>query len=140
MLHFFDIAALLGSACLASAYLQPAPAYIVKPKPFEYQNWLPDHPGHGHFSGKNNTKSPWYPVPCHHPPHYPHPGQCGVNSPEPQDEYWLPNFKGVYEGTSPFLVNGSNYKVFRNVKDFGAVGDGKHDDTRAFNRAISCKT
>ncbi|KAK3324790.1 pectate lyase superfamily protein-domain-containing protein [Cercophora scortea] len=31
----------------------------------------------------------------------------------------------------------NNYKVFRNVKDYGAVGDGKTDDTAAINLAIS---
>ena len=29
------------------------------------------------------------------------------------------------------------YKLFRNVKDFGAVGDGNADDTDAINKAIS---
>lgn len=31
----------------------------------------------------------------------------------------------------------SGYKLFRNVKDFGAVGDGNADDTEAINKAIS---
>ncbi len=36
-----------------------------------------------------------------------------------------------------FNANPSEYKVFRNVKDFGAVGNGVHDDTDAINLAIS---
>lgn len=30
-----------------------------------------------------------------------------------------------------------NYRFYRNVKDFGAVGDGVTDDTEAINRAAS---
>lgn len=33
--------------------------------------------------------------------------------------------------------NSDDYKIFRNVKDYGAVGDGSADDTEAINRAIS---
>jgi glucan 1,3-beta-glucosidase len=31
----------------------------------------------------------------------------------------------------------SGYQFFRNVKDFGAVGDGSNDDTAAINKAIT---
>ncbi|KAG8160771.1 hypothetical protein KVR01_009035 [Diaporthe batatas] len=39
-------------------------------------------------------------------------------------------------GSAPFAP-ASNYKVWRNVMDYGAKGDGKTDDTAAINRAIS---
>ncbi|KAK0474849.1 glycoside hydrolase family 55 protein [Armillaria novae-zelandiae] len=49
--------------------------------------------------------------------------------------FWLEVIK--HQGTSPFNPDPESYQVFRNVKDFGAVGDGQHDDTEAINQAIS---
>lgn len=40
--------------------------------------------------------------------------------------YWMEDIK--HQGIAAFNGNAS-YQVFRNVKDFGAVGDGIHDDT-----------
>jgi len=49
--------------------------------------------------------------------------------------YWLEDI--THQGLASFNPNPRNYTVFRNVKDFGAVGDGITDDTAAINRAMS---
>ncbi|KAI9150678.1 Glucan 1,3-beta-glucosidase [Paramyrothecium foliicola] len=48
------------------------------------------------------------------------------------DDYWLSSLGPL--GRSSFGPSG--YQFFRNVKDFGAVGDGRTDDTAAIERAV----
>jgi glucan 1,3-beta-glucosidase len=50
-------------------------------------------------------------------------------------DYWLEDIKS--QGIAPFNSDSADYVVFRNVKDYGAKGDGKTDDTAAINKAIS---
>ncbi|KAH7925008.1 glycoside hydrolase family 55 protein [Leucogyrophana mollusca] len=52
----------------------------------------------------------------------------------PEDPYWLETIP--HRGKSAFNDDPA-YEVFRNVKDFGAVGDGVTDDTSAINAAMS---
>ncbi|EMR63408.1 putative glycoside hydrolase family 55 protein [Eutypa lata UCREL1] len=47
--------------------------------------------------------------------------------------YWLEDIK--HQGLAPF--GGDGYTVFRNVKDFGATGDGTTDDTQAILDAMN---
>ncbi|KAI4868890.1 glycoside hydrolase family 55 protein [Hypoxylon rubiginosum] len=46
--------------------------------------------------------------------------------------YW---YQDIKHGDMPFAPSG--YQMFRDVRDFGAVGDGVTDDTAAINRAAS---
>ena len=86
--------------------------------------------------------APWItPAPgnyYHHPPDHNHTNPYPFQHPPPQQQdpcsFWLENIS--HQGKAPFQSD-PNYQVFRNVKDYGAKGDGLIDDTAAINAAIS---
>jgi glucan 1,3-beta-glucosidase len=45
-----------------------------------------------------------------------------------EEPFWLEKMK--HQGKAAFNPD-ADYQVFRNIKDFGAVGDGRADDTAA---------
>lgn len=62
-------------------------------------------------------------------------GTLPVSQPAKRDtlQFWMEQIN--MNGKAPYAD--ADYTVFRNVRDFGAKGDGKTDDTDAINRAIA---
>jgi glucan 1,3-beta-glucosidase len=104
---------------------------------YDYRNYHPSQHGSGHFGSLNRSLIPWEAY------HHPLDGPTTLNSESntcsttghKSGGFWLPNI--AHQGTSPFLSDSAEYVIYRNVKDFGAKGDGSTDDSAAFNAAIT---
>ena len=118
------------------AYRSPAhhrPPHVYH----DYRGYHPSQRGSGHFESLNRSLIPWEAL------HGPLDDTDKLNSETTEcstsdrksDKFWLSEI--AHQGTSPFLSDSSEYVVSRNVKDFGAKGDGSTDDSAAFNAAIT---
>lgn len=121
---------------LADAYRSPA-HYRPPHVHYDYRSYHPSQNGSGHFESLNKSLIPWEALPALLSDTDSLNSETNHCSPSDQksDTFWLS--KIAHQGTSPFLSDSSEYVVFRNVKDFGAKGDGSTDDSAAFNAAIT---
>jgi glucan 1,3-beta-glucosidase len=122
---------------ITTAFRNPA-RHIQPQTGFDYRGYHPSRQGSGHFGPLNRSLVPWE---ASGSPFDDAPllsadmSNCHTSDSPKPDSFWLPNVP--HQGTSPFLEDSSEYVVYRNVKDFGAKGDGSTDDSAAFNAAIT---
>ena len=120
----FFLAPLLAATSSFAQHVHYEPPEVHK----YVQSMLSEYHHYTDYGGPSPT---WW----HHHPHPPMPTHPYPPPPKHKCDYWLADIK--HQGVAAFNPNPATYQVFRNVKDFGAVGDGMTDDTAAINLAIS---
>lgn len=138
-LHGIVSALALASLLITTTTAYRNPARYIHPRvEYDYRDSHPSRQGSGHFGSLNRSLIPWD---AFRPPFHDVPLQsadmsdCHTKDSPNSKTFWLPDVP--QQGTSPFLADSSDYVVYRNVKDFGAKGDGSTDDSAAFNAAIT---
>jgi hypothetical protein len=122
---------------LTTAYRNPA-RHIHPHAEYDYRGYHPSRQGSGHFGSLNKSLVPWeaFGSPFGDAPLLSADmSKCHTNDSPKSKSFWLADVP--HQGTSPFLADSSDYVVYRNVRDFGAKGDGSTDDSAAFNAAIT---
>lgn len=94
---------------------------VVASATSQYRPWMTSSPP---------SSNDFWNKPDHEPP-YPFPKPPAQRN---VCDFWMETIP--HQGVAPFQPDPA-YQVFRNVKDFGAKGDGETDDTAAINLAIS---
>lgn len=119
MLPLLTILWLLGTSHVLAQHVHYRPPEVAA----YVSSMLSEFGPYMHYSGPSRTAS-LYPRPTKPIP--PVKDKCS---------YWLEDTK--HQGVAAFNPDPEAYQVFRNVKDFGAKGDGMTDDTAAIQAAIS---
>lgn len=142
----FTFALISSFFLLTTAFRIPKPTEFTlphKPYEFNYRDYHPSREGSGFFDSLNQSITPWevsdtsnYDTSRNDTTSLKsETGACTTAQGSGGNSFWLPNIE--HQGTSPFLNDSLDYVVYRNVKDFGAKGDGETDDSAAFNAAIT---
>ncbi|KAE8867171.1 hypothetical protein PTNB73_05265 [Pyrenophora teres f. teres] len=81
------------------------------------------------------TATPSFAVPVAQAPTAPSPAPAAPAPVAGTSGFWMETIQR--QGQAPFNPNPASYKVFRNVKELGAKGDGVTDDTDVINNIIA---
>lgn len=119
------------STSVSSATSTSSPAVIPIPHPSSASGIASYRSSHGHSSGFHHSSA----ASGYRSSTRVSSSSTATPTPTGKCSYWLDDVK--HQGIAAFNADPATYQVYRNVKDFGAKGDGVTDDTDAINSAIS---